>query len=120
MFVSLVDIRGRNDRKLDEEIETTLVLIGYIFYHGRNDRKLDEEIETRKSQQWLIKRFKVGMTVSSMRRLKPNNEPMSAFWAIVGMTVSSMRRLKLFLFLLTLSRHYVGMTVSSMRRLKLL
>ena len=38
---------GRNDRKLDEEIETFKNFTWYPpFCPRRNDRKLDEEIET--------------------------------------------------------------------------
>ncbi len=36
----------RNDRKLDEEIETMLYSSGTTPLLRRNDRKLDEEIET--------------------------------------------------------------------------
>ncbi len=40
-------IDSRNDRKLDEEIETsTHLLYWYRDSQCRNDRKLDEEIET--------------------------------------------------------------------------
>ncbi len=39
---------GRNDRKLDEEIETIIPCIRCRINHRRNDRKLDEEIETGK------------------------------------------------------------------------
>ena len=39
--------RRRNDRKLDEEIETERdVRLQKCQYRSRNDRKLDEEIET--------------------------------------------------------------------------
>ena len=39
--------KSRNDRKLDEEIETLHRLAGTRGHRRRNDRKLDEEIETR-------------------------------------------------------------------------